>query len=72
MRGEERSIDDAPLPKTTWRPSRCGVSFVVMKNWEPLVLGPALAMERRPGSVCLQFTKTKYGGYVWGASDVLG
>jgi len=23
---------------------------VVIKNWEPLVLGPALAMDRRPGS----------------------
>ena len=26
--------------------------MVVMKNWEPFVLGPALAMERRPGVVC--------------------
>ena len=30
-----------------------GVFTVVMKNWEPLVLGPALAMERSPGFVCL-------------------
>jgi len=30
-----------------------GEGTVVMKNWEPLVLGPALAMERRPGLVCL-------------------
>jgi len=29
-----------------------GVTTVVMKNWEPFVLGPALAMERRPGVVC--------------------
>lgn len=28
------------------------VVTVVMKNWEPLVSGPALAMERRPGPVC--------------------
>jgi hypothetical protein len=25
------------------------VTTVVMKNWEPLVLGPALAMDSRPG-----------------------
>lgn len=27
--------------------------MVVMKNWDPLVLGPALAIERSPGLVCL-------------------
>jgi hypothetical protein len=26
---------------------------LVMKNWEPLVLGPALAIESSPGRVCL-------------------
>jgi hypothetical protein len=25
---------------------------VVMKNWEPLVSGPALAIDSRPGTVC--------------------
>jgi hypothetical protein len=29
------------------------VTTVVMKNWEPLVSFPALAMESRPGLVCL-------------------
>lgn len=29
------------------------VMTVVMKNWEPLVSFPALAMERVPGLVCL-------------------
>lgn len=29
------------------------VTTVVMKNWEPLVSGPALAMERRPFLECL-------------------
>ena len=29
------------------------VMTVVMKNWDPLVSFPALAMERRPGLVCL-------------------
>ena len=29
------------------------VTTVVMKNWLPLVLGPALAMDSRPGTVCL-------------------
>ena len=28
---------------------------VQRKNWEPLVLGPALAMERTPGAVCLSW-----------------
>ena len=30
------------------------VLAVQMKNWEPLVLGPALAMDRIPGPVCLR------------------
>ena len=35
---------------------------VVMKNWEPLVLGPAFAMERRPGLVCfnLKFSSANF------------
>merc|ERR1719201_845548 len=40
------------LPKTTCLPSRCGVRDVVRKNWLPLVLGPALAIESRKGSLC--------------------
>jgi hypothetical protein len=36
----------APLPNTTWRPSSHDVVTVVMKNWLPLVSGPALAMDR--------------------------
>jgi len=30
-----------------------GVLTVVMKNCEPFVFGPALAIDSRPGSVCL-------------------
>lgn len=30
------------------------VAAVQMKNWEPLVLGPALAMDRMPGPVCFR------------------
>ena len=30
------------LPNTTWRPSNQEVLTVQMKNWEPLVSGPAL------------------------------
>ena len=37
----------------THAPSKCGVGTVQMKNWEPLVLGPAFAMLRIPGLVCL-------------------
>ena len=35
---------------------------VVTKNWEPLVLGPAFAMERRPGLVCfnLKFSSENF------------
>ena len=29
------------------------VSAVQRKNWDPLVLGPAFAMDRIPGPVCL-------------------
>ena len=47
----------APLatePKTTCLPSSHVVLDVQMKNWEPLVLGPALAMDRIPGPVCFR------------------
>lgn len=39
-------------PKTTCLPSKCGVGTVVMKNCEPLVFGPALAMLSRPTLSC--------------------
>ena len=35
-------------PKTECLPSNQGVATWVMKNWEPLVLGPALAIESTP------------------------
>src|SRR6185436_8296389 len=35
-------------PNTECRLSRCGVGPSVMKNWLPLVLGPALAIDRMP------------------------
>mmetsp|Transcript_510 Transcript_510/g.1637 ORF Transcript_510/g.1637 Transcript_510/m.1637 type:complete len:215 (-) Transcript_510:442-1086(-) len=41
------------LPKTTCFPSSHGVSAVHRKNCEPLVPGPALAMERMPSPSCL-------------------
>mmetsp|Transcript_126972 Transcript_126972/g.353633 ORF Transcript_126972/g.353633 Transcript_126972/m.353633 type:complete len:218 (+) Transcript_126972:108-761(+) len=47
------SMPSTTWPKTTCLPSKCGVAFVQMKNWEPLVLGPEFAMERMPGPVCL-------------------
>ncbi len=46
-------IDD--IPNTTWAPSSHEVTTVVMKNWEPLVFLPALAMERIPGFVCFNW-----------------
>lgn len=36
------SMPAVTLPKTTWRPSSQLVLTVQMKNWLPLVSGPAL------------------------------
>lgn len=41
-----------PLPKTVCLPFSHEVMTVVMKNWEPLVFGPALAMLNNPGMSC--------------------
>jgi hypothetical protein len=40
-------------PKTTCLPSSHGVATVVMKNCDPLVSLPALAIDNCPGFVCL-------------------
>ena len=40
-------------PNTTCLPSRCGHGTKVIKNWQPFVLGPQLAIERRLGLSCL-------------------
>ena len=42
------------LPKTVCFPSRCGVGARVMKNWLPLVSGPAFAILTMPAPVCLR------------------
>jgi hypothetical protein len=42
-------------------PSSQGVGPVVMKNWDPLVLGPALAMERTPvACLTLKFSSANF------------
>ena len=46
------SIPSTTDPKTTCFPSNQEVLAVHKKNCEPLVFGPALAMERIPGPVC--------------------
>lgn len=43
------TMPSSTLPKTTCLPSSHGVFTVVMKNWEPLVSLPALAMLTQPG-----------------------
>lgn len=55
-------IPSITLPKTTCFPSSQGVGAVVMKNWDPLVLGPALAIERAPGPPCfnLKFSSANF------------
>uniref|UniRef100_H2YDC9 Uncharacterized protein n=1 Tax=Ciona savignyi TaxID=51511 RepID=H2YDC9_CIOSA len=46
------SIPDTTFPNTTCFPSNHGVFTVVMKNWDPFVSFPALAMLRYPGPSC--------------------
>ena len=41
-------------PTLKWRVSQ-GVGTVHKKNWDPLVLGPAFAMESMPGPVCFSW-----------------
>merc|ERR1712058_215716 len=48
------SMPSTTCPKTTCLPSSHWVLAVQRKNWDPLVLGPALAMERPPGPVCFR------------------
>lgn len=57
------SIPFRTLPKTECLLSNHGVATVVIKNCDPLVLGPAFAMERVNGLSCLKLHKNrKYGG----------
>lgn len=48
------SMPFTTLPKTVCLLSSHGVATVVMKNWEPLVQGPALAIETVKGLSCLK------------------
>lgn len=51
------------FPNTTCFPSRKSHLAQVMKNWQPFVLGPLLAMERSPGPSCfrLKFSSANVG-----------
>merc|ERR1719477_231441 len=51
-----KQIRHAPDNSTSHRPQQAQsrVLAVQRKNWEPLVLGPALAMDRIPGPVCFR------------------
>src|SRR5262249_59623471 len=49
------SAPSVTAPKTTCLPSSHEVTTVVMKNCEPLVFGPALAIDRRNGRSCLSW-----------------
>ena len=48
-------------PKTTWCPLSHGVDLNVMKNCDPLVFGPELAIESKNGLswVSLKFSSLK-------------
>src|SRR5260370_26895817 len=48
------SMPEITRPKTPCFPLRCGVGVYVMKNCEPLVFGPAFAIESMPGRSCLR------------------
>ena len=48
------SIPFTTLPNTVCLLSNHGVATVVIKNWEPLVFGPALAIESVNGLSCLK------------------
>ncbi|CAL6285260.1 unnamed protein product [Bathycoccus prasinos] len=56
------SIPSVTLPKTTCRPSNQEVTTVQMKNCDPFVFGPALAMDNVPGPVCfnLKFSSANF------------
>lgn len=49
-----------PLPKTVCLPFNQEVITVVMKNWLPLVFGPALAMLNRPATSCFRLKFSSY------------
>jgi hypothetical protein len=46
------AIPSLTSPNTVCFPSNHGVGMVVIKNYDPFVLGPALAIESNPGLVC--------------------
>ena len=49
-----RSCPSKTLPNTTCLPSSHAVFTVVIKNCEPFVFGPALAMDSKYGSLCFK------------------
>lgn len=53
------SIPFATLPNTVCLLSNHGVATVVIKNWEPFVLGPAFAIETVNGLSCLKLYERK-------------
>merc|ERR1719242_1346096 len=56
------SMPSTTDPNTQYLPSNQDVFAVHKKNCEPLVLGPALAIERIPGPVCfkLKFSSSNF------------
>ena len=52
-------FSSATFPKTTCLQSSQAVGAVVKKNCDPLVLGPELAMLKRPASVCAMNLPTR-------------
>ena len=60
------SIPCTTCPKTTCFPSNQSVRAVVMKNCEPLLFGPELAIDSNPGTLCfrMKFSSSNLRPYI--------
>ena len=55
------SMPATTLPKIEYAPFRFGVAAIVMKNCDPLVFGPALAMPTIPSASYLRSLAISFG-----------
>ena len=53
------------FPNTTCFPSRCPVGAAVMKNWDPLVFGPAFACNEKGVKNVSEHSAWNLGPYHW-------
>lgn len=55
----------ATCPNATCLLSNHDAGAQVMKNWQPFVFGPELAMESIPGRVCLMANDSSANAWLW-------